>query len=254
MISPAIFDLSGRSAFITGAAQGLGRAMAEALAEAGARTALFDRDEGGLRETAAALAPDTLSFTGDVTDAAALEAAIAGTVEGFGALDIVIANAGISEPRPGRLHELPAEDWDRVIAVNLGGVVNTLRPALARMVAQGHGKLITVGSMFGLVGAAGIFPRPAYSAAKGAVANLTRELALEYADRNIQVNAILPGFFRTPTRPRSEELAQQMAAYVPMGRLAEASEIKGTVVYLASAASDYMTGAMIVIDGGVLAR
>jgi NAD(P)-dependent dehydrogenase (short-subunit alcohol dehydrogenase family) len=122
------------------------------------------------------------------------------------------------------------------------------------MVKQGHGKLITVASMFGLAAPAGLFPRPATAASKGAIVNLTRELALQYAPYNIQVNALCPGFFRTPTRPRSEANAKIMAEYTPMKRIAEASEIKGSVLYLASSASDFVTGTTLVVDGGVLAR
>lgn len=252
---PDLFDLTGKTALITGAGQGLGAEMAGALAEAGAQVVLVDRDADGLAETEAALeGAVVLSIRADVTDPAAMEDAVRQTVARFGALDIVIPNAGISEARPGLLHEMPREDWERVTAVNLDGVYNTIRPALGQMVAQGGGKVIMIGSMFGLVAAAGIFPRPAYAAAKGAVVSLTRELALEYAPHNIQVNAIIPGFFRTKTRPRSPDLAQKMIDYTPMGRLAEASEIRGTVLYLASRATDYMTGNMLVIDGGILAR
>ena len=252
-----IFSLAGRVAFVTGAGQGIGRAMAEAMAEAGAAVALFERDPELLAETEAALVEDgarVLAIAGDVTDANALAAAIDATVQGLGGLDIVIANAGISEAAPGLFHEMPREDWERVIEVNLGGVYNTLRPALAHMVAEGRGKLILIGSMFGLAAAAGIFPRPAYAASKGAVVNLTRELGLEYALHGIQVNALLPGFFRTKTRPRNPDLARAMAAYTPMGRIAEADEIKGAAIFLASRASDFMTGQMLVLDGGVLAR
>lgn len=252
---PDLFDLTGKTALITGAGQGLGAEMAGALAEAGAHIVLVDRNAEGLDETLAAIdGAKSLSLVADVTNPEAMEDAVARTVARFGRLDIVIPNAGISEAKPGLLHEMPREDWERVTSVNLDGVYNTIRPALAQMVAQGGGKVIMIGSMFGLVAAAGIFPRPAYAAAKGAVVSLTRELALEYAPHNIQVNAIIPGFFRTKTRPRSAELAQKMIDYTPVGRLAEASEIRGTVLYLASGATDYMTGNMLVIDGGILAR
>ena len=122
------------------------------------------------------------------------------------------------------------------------------------MLAQGGGKIIMVASMWGLAAPAGLFPRPAYAASKGAIVNLTRELALQYAPYNIQVNALCPGFFRTATRPRTEAAAAQMAAYTPQGRIADASEIKGSLIYLASSASDFVTGTTLVVDGGVLAR
>lgn len=253
MSAGSLFDLTGKVALVTGAGQGLGAEMALGLAQAGARVAILDRTAAGMEETRAALG-GALAIAADVTDAASMDAAIAEVVAHCGSLDIVVPNAGISEARPGLLHEMPREDWDRVTAVNLGGVYNTVKPALTQMMLQGSGKVIMIASMFGMAAAAGIFPRPAYAAAKGAVVNLTRELAMEYAPHGIQVNAILPGFFRTATRPRNAELAQQMAAYTPMGRIAEAAEIRGTVVYLASKATDFMTGNMLVIDGGVLAR
>jgi NAD(P)-dependent dehydrogenase (short-subunit alcohol dehydrogenase family) len=119
------------------------------------------------------------------------------------------------------------------------------------MQAQGWGKVVTVASMWGLAAHAGVFPRPAYAASKGAVVNLTREMALHYADRGIQVNALCPGIFQTETRPRDPAAA---IAYTPMGRLGRADEIKGAVLFLVSSASDFMTGQTLVIDGGVLAR
>jgi NAD(P)-dependent dehydrogenase (short-subunit alcohol dehydrogenase family) len=165
-----------------------------------------------------------------------------------------VANDGLSDAVPARLHEMTDAAWARVMDVNLTGTFLTARAALKPMVAQGHGKLITVASMWGLAAPAGLFPRPAYAASKGAIVNLTRELALEYAAQNIQVNALCPGFFRTRTRPRDAASAKIMTDYTPMGRLAEAAEIKGSLLYLASSASDFVTGTTLVVDGGVLAR
>lgn len=254
MKATAIFSVEDKAAFVTGAGAGLGRVMAQVLAANGAKVACFDADLRGLEETLALLEGNAFAFAGDVRDADAVAAAIAQTADRFGHLDIAIANAGVSD-RPGAiLHETDPAEWQKVVDINLHGVFNTCRPALARMVRQKSGKVITVASMWGLAGPAGVHPRPAYGATKGAVVNLTRELGLEYAPYNIQVNAICPGFFRTAGRPRDEASAKRFADYTPMGRIAAADEIMGTTLYLASSASDFVTGTTLVIDGGVLAK
>lgn len=254
MKAGAVFSVAGKAAFITGAAAGLGRAMTWALAVNGARVAMFDRDEAGLRAAEAALrgaGAGVLALPGDVTEDAEVRAAVSATVAEFGGLDICIANAGVSDARPGLLHETGDGDWQRVLDINLNGLFHTCRAALEVMQRQGHGKVITVASMWGLAAPAGAFPRPAYAASKGAVVNLTREMALHYAAGGIQVNALCPGIFQTETRPRDPAAA---IAYTPMGRLGRPDEIAGAVLFLASSASDFMTGQTLVIDGGVLAR
>lgn len=243
-----IFSVKGKVALVTGAAAGLGREMAQALAENGALVAQLDRNP------CPELGPEALTLQSDVTNKAEVEAAIAQTLARFGRLDILVANAGVSDATPTLLHETNDEDWHRVVDINLHGTYLTTRAALRPMLAQGGGKIILVASMWGLAAPAGLFPRPAYAASKGAIVNLTRELALQYAPYNIQVNALCPGFFRTATRPRTEAAAAQMAAYTPQGRIADASEIKGSLIYLASSASDFVTGTTLVVDGGVLAR
>ncbi len=254
MSAADIFNLTGKAALVTGAASGLGREMAAALVENGARVLCFDRDRAALAATCAALGSRAVAKEGDVTDAARISTAVDLAVSRFGALDIVVANAGISDPTAQLFHEADEADWARVMDVNLTGLANLNRAALRQMIRQGSGKVINVASMWGIAGPAGLFPRPAYAASKGAVVNLTRELGLEYAPHGIQINALCPGFFRTETRPRDADHAKIMEDYTPMGRIADASEIKGSVLYLASSASDFVTGTTLVVDGGVLAR
>ncbi|PCH98228.1 MAG: 3-oxoacyl-ACP reductase [Rhodobacteraceae bacterium] len=250
-----IFNVSGKVAFVTGAGSGLGREMAVAMAENGASVACFDINAEGLAITADLIGKDALLIEGDVADEAAVDAAIAACVERFGSLDVVFANAGIGDPEPSLLHEYSTENWNKVIGVNLNGVFNTNRAALRQMVAQGSGKIINTASMWGLAGSSSIFPLPAYNATKGAVVNLTRELGLQYATQNIQVNAICPGFFKTALGPVDDpEFMAVTTNFTPMGRVAEASEIKGTALYLASSASDFVTGTTLVIDGGCMAK
>ena len=205
MTGDAIFSVRGKVALVTGAAAGLGRAMAEALAENGAHLTLFDRDAAPLAATARdlrALGAQVLDLAGDVTDAAAVERAVAETVARHGALDIAIANAGISDARPSLLHEVAPEDWARVLDVNLNGTFHTCRAALAVMAAQGHGKVITVASMWGLAAPAGAFPRPAYVFGSFTVAGLATVLLaiflLEQQDRGFRTGEHLEAALDLP--------------------------------------------------------
>jgi gluconate 5-dehydrogenase len=253
-----IFGLSGKVALVTGAGGGLGRAMAEAMAEAGATPVCFDRDAAGLAETEALLSARGLpcvTMTGDVTDELGVDAALAEIDRRFGRLDILFNNAGIGDPEPGPLHEHQTENWKKIVDINMNGVFYFARAALRIMVRQGAGKIINTASMWGLAGSSSVFPMAGYTATKGAVVNLTRELALQYASMNIQVNAICPGFFVTKLGPYEEnEFVELTTNFTPMKRLAQPSEIKGTALYLASSASSFVTGACIVIDGGCMAK
>jgi NAD(P)-dependent dehydrogenase (short-subunit alcohol dehydrogenase family) len=255
-----MFDLSGKVAVITGAGNGLGYQFAEAMAEAGADVVCADIDMARNEVTAArveALGRKALSIKCDVTREADVASLFQSAEQALGHVDIAFANAGIADLAPQPLHDYPTDNWNAVIAVNLHGVFYTDREALKIMVRQQSGKLINVASMWGLAGASSVAPIPAYNAAKGAVVNLTRELALEYATQNIQVNAICPGFFRTRLAAGAyddPEFVASITAFTPMGRVADASEIKGTSLYLASSASSFTTGLMLVTDGGCMAK
>lgn len=258
MSAAKIFSVAAKVAFITGAGSGLGRAMAEVMAENGANVACFDLNADGLSETrrlCEAAGAKVVTIVGDVSDKAAVEAAVDRTVSELGRLDIVFANAGIGDPEPRLLHEYGDASWKKVVDINLNGVFYTNRAALRQMMKQGGGKIINTASMWGLAGASSVFPIPAYNATKGAVVNLTRKLGLQYAKHNIQVNAICPGFFRTSLGPFEDpDFMAATTGFTPMGRVADPSEIKGTALYLASSASDFVTGAMLVIDGGCMAK
>jgi NAD(P)-dependent dehydrogenase (short-subunit alcohol dehydrogenase family) len=251
-----IFDVTDKVAFITGAGSGLGRAMAEVLAANGAKLVLFDVSAKGLETTVAELGgAEVETVVGDVSDEAAVEGAIATCITRFGRLDIACANAGIADPEPARLDGYKSENWHKTVGINLDGVFYVNRAAIREMLNTGGGKVINTASMWGLAGAAAVAPLPAYTATKGAVVNLTRELGLEYAKDNVQVNAICPGFFDTAIGdPNDPDFAKATTDFTPMGRTAKAEEIMGTVLYLASSASDFVTGTSLVIDGGCAAR
>ncbi len=255
-----VFGLDGKVAVVTGAASGLGIEFAEAMAEAGANVVCADVNDDGAESTAERVrghGREALAVRCDVSKEDDAKAMVEAATQRFGRVDVLFNNAGIADAAPAQIHEYSTENWHRVIDVDLHGVFYCARECLKVMVGQGSGKVVNIASIWGITGASSVFPIPAYNAAKGAVVNLTREMGLQYATQGIQVNAICPGFFRSRLAGGAYDDPDFVAAiteFTPMKRVAEASEIRGAAVFLASSASDYMTGQMLVLDGGVLAK
>ena len=248
------FSLRGKVALVTGAGRGLGQGFALALAEAGADVALLDRS--GAAETVAAveaLGRRALPIAQDLLTAGPddLAATVAQVTDGLGRLDVLVNNAGIIRRRPAI--EFSEEDWDDVLQVNLK-VVFFLSQAAARVMAPaGGGKIVNVASMLSFQGGRNI---PSYTAAKSGVAGITRALANEWAPHDVNVNAIAPGYFATDnTAPlrADEDRSAGILARIPVGRWGTPADLQGAVVFLASAASDYVHGTVLPVDGGWLA-
>lgn len=260
MSYPAPFDLTGRVALVTGAGSGLGIEFATVLADAGADVACADLNTAAAEETAALvekLGRRAVAITTDVSSEEQVTEMVTRTARDLGRLDVLINNAGIADAHPAPVHEFSSADWHQVIDVDLHGVFYSAKAALKVMVPQGNGKIVNIASMWGVTGPSSVFPIPAYAAAKGAVVNLTRELGLEYATAGIQVNALCPGFYRTRLAGGAYDdpgFVEAITAFTPMGRVAEAAEIRGPALFLASAASDYMTGQLLIVDGGCTAK
>jgi meso-butanediol dehydrogenase / (S,S)-butanediol dehydrogenase / diacetyl reductase len=244
---------AGKIVIITGAASGIGAATARRFAEEGASLSLADLDEAALAATAAALglAPDRLLLSHvDVGDGAALAALVAATIERFRRLDILVNNAGIGGF--GHVTEVEPERWRRVMAVDLDAVFYASRAAIPHLKAT-RGVIVNTASISGLFGDSGF---AAYNAAKGAVVNLTRTLAIDHAPDGIRVNAVCPGLVVTPLARHLHGSAEILAEYekrVPMGRPAQPEEIASAIAFLASSDASYITGAMLVVDGGLTA-
>jgi NAD(P)-dependent dehydrogenase (short-subunit alcohol dehydrogenase family) len=242
-------DLSGRAALITGAAAGIGRASALAFASAGASVALMDIDADGLEETAAAaqaLGPRAKVLLADVTDLQAVTEAVGRAVKDFGRLDAALNNAGVPGPYV-PLDEYEEEDFMRILQVDLAGVWRCMRAEIRYMRAQRSGAIVNTSSM---LGSAAMPDNGAYVAAKHGVHGLTRAAALELGGAGIRVNAIAPGVTRTGmTSAVSDELLRT----VPLGRIAEPEEIAAAAVWLCSPEASYITGSVLVADGGWLA-
>jgi NAD(P)-dependent dehydrogenase (short-subunit alcohol dehydrogenase family) len=244
-----VADLDGQVALITGAAWGIGRASALAFAAAGASTALIDIDKDGLEATAAAVRAagrEVEVIPADVTDLDSMARAVAQTVTRFGRLDAAHNNAGVAGPFV-PLDEYPPEEFLRVLQVDLIGVWHCLRAEIAQMRRQGFGAIVNTSSM---LGAAAMPDNGPYVAAKHAVNGLTRAAALELAGVGVRVNALAPGVTRTGM---TSEVSDELLRAVPLRRIAEPDEIAAAAVWLCSPQASYVTGTVLVADGGWLA-
>lgn len=256
-----LFDLSGRVSLVTGASSGLGRAFCEAVAEKGSNVAFsYNTNEPGAKETEAIIAKygvKTLVIKADVSKPEDVKSMFRKVDQRFGKLDILFNNAGM-DVKFARIHELPLEVWNRVIATNLTGTFLCIQEGIKIMLRQKRGSIINTASTAGLVGMnPTIADSPTYVASKHAIIGLTKQAACEYAADGIRVNAIAPGVF--PTRigrdagqsdKEVQEMLQAMVKLIPLGRTAELSEIKGVAIYLASDASSFVTGSVSLVDGG----
>lgn len=248
-------DLTGKVAIVTGAGRGLGRSMAHALVDAGAAVTVAARTPTELDTFVAevkAAGGQALACPTDITDEKAVQRMVDATVETFGRVDVLVNNSGIVASTP--LVEQSADEWDAVIATNLRGTFLATRAVGNHLVAQASGKVINIASNFALQGVAN---HAAYSASKAAVIAFTRSMAIEWARYGIQVNAIAPGYFATPLNAELRGDADAMARVVraiPARRMGEADELKPWLLLLAGAASDFMTGEVIVLDGGQSVR
>ncbi|MBB6636635.1 3-oxoacyl-[acyl-carrier-protein] reductase [Cohnella thailandensis] len=244
-------DLTGKAALVTGASRGIGRAIAIALAEAGADVAVnFAGSEAAAAETAAAveaLGRKAILLQGNVGKAAEFDAIVGKAIEAFGKLDILVNNAGIT--RDNLIMRMKEEEFDEVIETNLKGVFNGIKAVTRPMMKQRSGRIINISSVVGVLGNAG---QANYVAAKAGVIGLTKSAARELASRGITVNAVAPGYIETDmTGKLPQEVREGILSQVPLGRMGKPEDIASAVVYLASDAASYMTGQTIHIDGGM---
>ena len=249
-----LFGLEGRVALVTGGNGGLGLGMALGLAEAGAHISLaarsWEKTSRALNQIETAGGRPALGLTVDVSREADITEMVAKTLEVFGRLDILVNNAGMvvrKEPQ-----DLTTKEWDQVLDVNLRAAFLAAKTAYPHMKRQGGGKIINIGSMFSIFGGGG--SGAPYSASKGGLVQLSKSLAVAWAKDNIQSNAILPGWFMTELTGdipvNQPERYDMISRRIPAGRWGEPQELKGAAVFLASPASDYVTGAVLTVDGG----
>ena len=251
-MNAAPFDLTGKVALVTGAYRGLGFAIAQGLARAGATVVLNGRKQEALDQAATSLTAQKLKVTTavfDVTDRDAIDRNVAAIAARHGAIDILFNNAGIQ--RRGAFADFPKEQWDEIIATNLTSPFIVSQAVVPGMIAKKQGKIVHIASLMSDLARPTVVP---YTAAKGGVRQLTRGMAVELAQHNVQVNAIAPGYFATEMNRAlidNAEFNAWVCKRTPAGRWGQPDELAGLAVFLASAGSNYITGQMFVVDGGM---
>lgn len=245
------FDLNGKTALVTGGARGIGASITRALAGAGARVAFTYRSSAeeadALQEELESDGVDVLTFQGDASELRHAEDAVAGVVDGWGALDVLVNNAGIT--KDGLMLRMSEDDWDSVINTNLKSVFNFCKAAYRPMMKQRSGKIINLSSIVGIVGNPG---QTNYSASKAGIIGFSKSLAKELGSRGITVNVVAPGYVATDMTARLPEAARDaMLDAVVLKRPAEPEDVANAVRFLASPAADYITGHVLQVDGGL---
>jgi len=240
-------DLTGRNALVTGSTRGIGRAIAETLAECGARVAVVGRDLDRSKAVAAEIGRNSQGFAADVTEIASVVKLVADVEAAFGGIDILVNNAGLT--RDNLLMRIKDDDWDTVIDANLRGAFVAIRAATRGMMKRRWGRVINITSVVGINGNKG---QANYSASKAGLIGLTKSVAKELGSRNILANAVAPGLIDTDmTAAMTPEARSAMAGQIPLERLGEPMDIARTVAFLASDLASYITGQVLVVDGGM---
>ena len=245
---PTTIDLTGKTAFVTGSTRGIGLAIARSLHGAGAKVAIVGRDLQRARAVAAELGDRTIGVACDVARVDQIEPAIASVESALGPIDILVNNAGLT--RDNILLRLTDSDWDPVLDANLKGAFHTMRATIKGMMKRRSGRIINITSIVGLTGNKG---QSNYAASKAGLVGLTKSIAKEYASRNILVNCIAPGFIETDmTHALPDEARATLLEEIALGRLGRPEDVAGTVLFLASDLAGYITGQVLVVDGGMV--